>query len=295
MDHRLKILITGGSGFIGRNLAEHYAAYQVALPGRAELDLLDAGAVRDYLERERFDVVIHAATERSNRAVGLGSDLLERNCRMFFNLARNRQVFGRMLFLSSGAVYDRALVPPLATEDEFDARVPSEGYGLSKYVCAKSIRAEEEIYELRLFAVFGPHEDWRVRFISNACCRAVWGLPVTIRQNVFFDYLDVADLGRILERFLTGRFRFRQYNVTTGRPVDLKTLAEEVIDASGKPLQIVIRREGLGGEYSGANGRLLEELPGFQFRERKESIARLYEWYAARKAEIDPALLRFDE
>ena len=296
MDHRVKILITGGSGFIGRNLAQQYAAaYQVATPSRAELDLLDADAVRAYLERERFDAVIHAATERSNRAVGLGSDLLRRNCRMFFNLVRSRHAFGRMLFLSSGAVYDRALVPPLATEDEFDARVPSEDYGFSKYVCAQSIRPGEQIYELRLFAVFGPYEDWRVRFISNACCRAVWDLPVAIRQNVFFDYLDVADLGRILERFLTGSFSFRHYNVTTGRPVDLKTLAAEVVEASGKPLAIAIRREGLGGEYSGSNRRLLAELPGFEFRRRKESIARLYEWYAAHKAEIDPALLRFDE
>lgn len=292
----MKILITGGSGFIGRNLAQQYAAgYQVATPSRAELDLLDAAAVRAYLEHQHFDAVIHAATERSNRAVGLGSDLLRRNCRMFFNLARNRHAFGRMLFLSSGAVYDRALLPPRATEEDFDKHVPSEDYGFSKYVCAKSIRPEEEIYELRLFAVFGPHEDWRVRFISNACCRALWDLTVTIRQNVFFDYLDVADLGSILERFLSGSFRYRHYNVTTGQPVDLKTLAAEVVAASGKQLDIVIRRDGLANEYSGDNRRLLAEMPGFQFRSRRESIVRLYEWYASRKETIDREQLRFDE
>jgi GDP-L-fucose synthase len=77
--------------------------------------------------------------------------------------------------------------------------------------------------------------------------------------------------------------------------VDLKTLAAEVIKASGKPLEIVVRQEGLGSEYSGSNRRLMAEIPAFRFRERKESIARLYEWYAARKAAIDPGLLGFDE
>jgi GDP-L-fucose synthase len=292
----LKVLVTGASGFIGRNLAERFSAtHQVDAPARSELNLLDAAAVRDYLERHRFDAIVHAATERSNRALGGAPELLDRNCRMFFNLARNPLAFGRMLFLSSGAVYDRACVPPLVSEEAFDARVPADPYGFSKYVCAKSIRADGQVYELRLFGVFGPYEDWRVRFISNACCRAVWDLPVVMRRNVYFDYLDVEDLARLVELFLAGSFQYRQYNVCTGRPVDLKTLAAEVIEVSGKPLRIMVRQDGLGGEYSGANRRLMAEIPAFQFRERKESIVRLYEWYASRKAAIDPELLRFDE
>ncbi len=291
----MKLLVTGATGFIGRNLVEYFAAHhQVAAPARADLNLLDAPAVRAYLEHHRFEAVIHGATERSNRALA-AADLLNRNCRMFFNLARNSHAFGRMLFLSSGAVYDRACVPPQVTEEQFDERVPSDDYGFAKYVCAKSIRPDGEIYELRLFAVFGPHEDWRVRFISNACCRALWDLPVVIRQNVVFDFLDVADLARVLDRFLVGSFRHRHYNVTTGHPVDLKTLAAEVVAASGKPLEIVVRNPGLANEYTGSNWRLLAEIPGFEFRDRKDSIARLYRWYASRKDEIDPELLRFDE
>ena len=292
----MKVLVTGAGGFIGRNLVAHFSTrHRVAAPARNELDLLDTVTVRSYLERQRFDVVVHAAGARSNRAVGVAPDMLGRNCRMFFNLARNPHAFGRMLFLSSGAVYDRSCVPPLVTEEQFDERVPGEDYGLSKYVCAQSIRPDGKVYELRLFGVFGPYEDWRVRFISNACCRAVWDLPVVIRQNVFFDYLDVADLACVLERFFSGGFRYRHYNLTSGRRVDLKTLAAEVVEASGKQLEIVVRQEGLGSEYSAANQRLMAEIPEFRFRERKESIARLYAWYVERKAEIDPELLRFDE
>ena len=292
----MRILITGGSGFIGRNLAQQLGEkHSVAAPGRRELDLLDAGAVREFVGRGGFDVVIHAAGERSNRLLGCGPETLERNCRMFFNLARNAPAFGRMFFLSSGAVYDRAQPMHRISEDAYDAHVPAEPYGFSKYICAQAIDAMDKVYELRLFGVFGPHEDWRVRFISNACCRAAWDLPVVIRQNVFFDYLEVTDLGPILERLAAKTLRHRHYNVCTGRPVDLRTLAEKVVSVSGKALPIEIRNSGMGNEYSGDNQRLMSEIPGYRFREIDDSIARLYRWYGERKAEIDPSLLRFDE
>jgi GDP-L-fucose synthase len=292
----LKILITGGSSFIGRNLVEQYAGrFEVLAPGRAELDLLDPEAVRQYLEQHRFDAVIHAATERSNRALPATPELLSRNCRMFFNLARNEDLFGRMLFLSSGAVYDRAHCRPKMAEDYFDTFVPSDDYGFSKYVCAKAIGPTRRVYELRLFGVFGPHEDWRVRFISNACCRAVWDLPVVIRQDVLFDYMDVEDLGSILEAFWTKDLRHKHYNVSTGRCFALSALAEKVVRTSGKNLNIVTRRPDMGHEYSGDNARMLEEIPDLSFREMDESVARLYQWYEARKKIVDPGLLRFDE
>lgn len=291
----MRILITGGSGFIGRNLAAQYAGRrEIAAPARAELDLLDADAVCRYLGRNRFDAVIHAATERSNRAMNPRPDLLDRNCRMFFNLARNEQSFGRMFFLSSGAVYGRAHWQPKMPEEYFDAHVPADDYGFSKYICAKAIGRMDRIHELRLFGVFGPYEDWRVRFLSNACARAVWDLPIVIRQNVRFDYLDVEDLGWILESFLKSTPRHRSYNVASGRSWELKTLAEKVVEASGKPLEIVIRNSGMGTEYSADNSRLLAEIPDFHFREMNDSIARLYRWYDVRNAEVEQLALHYD-
>jgi GDP-L-fucose synthase len=72
-------------------------------------------------------------------------------------------------------------------------------------------------------------------------------------------------------------------------------LAEKVVRVSGKSLGIVTQRPGMGREYSGDNARMLDEIPGFQFREMDESITRLYRWYEARKEAMDPGLLRFDE
>jgi GDP-L-fucose synthase len=277
-------------------LAAQFAArHDVFAPSRAELDLLDDDAVSGYLERNRFDVVIHAATERSNRAIGSACGLLDRNCRMFFNLARNERWFGRMLFLSSGAVYSRAHWQRRMAEGYFDQHVPEDPYGFSKYVCAKAIGAMQRVYEMRLFGVFGPHEDWRVRFLSNACCRVLFRMPVLIRQNVFFDYLDVEDLGGILELFLTNAPQYRNYNVASGRACGLEDLAKVVVRAAGQRLDIRIRNSGMGTEYSADTSRLLAEIPGFSFRGIDDSIARLYRWYESRKQSIDPALLCFDE
>lgn len=70
----MKILITGGTRFIGRNLAEQLGEkHAVGVPCSSELGLRDAGAVREYLDRRRFDVVIQAAGERSNRLLGSGA------------------------------------------------------------------------------------------------------------------------------------------------------------------------------------------------------------------------------
>ena len=52
-------------------------------------------------------------------------------------------------------------------------KVARDAYGFSKYICAQHIERADRIVNLRLFAVFGAYEDYTVRFISNACCRAL--------------------------------------------------------------------------------------------------------------------------
>ena len=49
------VLITGGSGFIGRNLAEHLiGSFLVVAPSRGELDLLDVDAVDRFFRSTRI-------------------------------------------------------------------------------------------------------------------------------------------------------------------------------------------------------------------------------------------------
>ena len=291
-----KLLITGGSGFIGRNLSEQLAEkYEIHAPSSAELDLLDAVAVRRYLCEKRFDVVLHCATTRSNRWLGSPADLLERNCRMFFNLARNEAAFGKMIYFGSGAEYDSRCLPARVKESYFDTRVPADPYGFSKYICAKYAEQSDKILNLRLFAVFGKHEAWQVRFISNACARVVHGLPIVIRQNAFFDYLYVDDLAKITSWFAENQAKGRTYNVCRGQGYELTSLAAMVAEVSGINPAIVVKNEGTAQEYTGDNSKLLCELNGYGFRDIRDCVSELYSWYATNKHLVEPSQLGFDE
>src|SRR5271157_4648471 len=295
----MRILITGGSGFIGRNLADQLAsAYEVLAPSSAELDLLNEQAVREYLSAHSFDVIVHAAAARSNRRVAAPPDLLDRNCRMFFNLVRNQGRFGKMIHFGSGAEYDRMQLPARVREDYFDTRVPRDPYGFSKYICAKYIERSDRIVDLRLFGVFGAYEDYTVRFISNACCRALKGLPIVLRQNVMFDYLYIKDLVKITRWFIENDARHKAYNVCTGRPVALSELARVIArvsaQVSGRNPNVSVMTKGMGLEYSADNSRMLTEMGGYQFWDLEGSIRDLYAWYE-RNEDFDVESLRFDE
>jgi GDP-L-fucose synthase len=291
----LNILITGASGFIGRNLAEFLRPlYRVNTPTSGELNLLDDRAVRDYLCGGRFDVVVHTAVTRTTRRLQAPPDMVERNCRMFFNLARNEGLYGKLLHFGSGAEYDRRQMPPRVPESYFDTYIPAEAYGFAKYICAKYTERATNLYNLRLFGVFGKYEAWDVRFISNACCRTIHGLPIVMRQDVCFDYLHTDDLARITQWFIERQPRAKAYNVCTGRSCSLGDLAHMVAKVSGKNPEIVVREEGLGREYSGDNRLLLEEIGGYEFRDLSQCIRELYAWYESRKDKIDPEQLRFD-
>ena len=291
----MRILITGGSGFIGRNLAEQLApTYEVLAPSSTELDLLNDRQVRDYLSAHHFDVIVHAATTRSNRRLAAPPDMLDRNCRMFFNLVRNQGRFGKLIHFGSGAEYERFQLPARVKEDYFDTRVPKDPYGFSKYICAKYIERSDRIVNLRLFGVFGAYEDYTVRFISNACCRALKGLPIVLRQDIVFDYLYIKDLVKITRWFIENTPRHKAYNVSTGRPVALTELARIVAQVSGRNPDISLMTEGMGPEYSADNSRMLTEMGGYQFWDLKDSIKDLYTWYE-RLEEIDVESLSFDE
>ena len=292
----MRILITGGSGFIGRNLVQELAStHEVLAPSSVELNLLRAQDVRDYLNSHRVDVVVHAATTRSNRRVTAPTDLIDRNCRMFFNLARNQGRFGKMIHFGSGAQYgDRTQLPAQVGESYFDTRVPVDPYGFSKYICAKYIEHSDRILDLRLFAVFGPHEDYTVRFISNACCRALRGLPIVLRQNVVFDYLYVKDLARITRWFIGNDARYRAYNVCSGRPMALRELASIVAEVSGRNPAVSVAKTGMDSEYTADNSRLLTEIGAYQFSDLRSSVGELYEWYRANPDLVDSDVLEFD-
>jgi len=286
----MKILITGGNGFIAKNLFEQLNIEQTVLSlNRKDLDLLDSSKVFDYIKSNQFDVIIHTATYDAapKHSTKDPSKVLENNLKMFFNISRCKDDFGKMIYFGSGAEFGRENWIPKMKEDYFDQHVPVDQYGFSKYIMTKYAQLSSNMYNLRLFGVFGKYEDWRVRFISNACCRAVLNLPIRINQNVFFDHLYIDDLIKIVNWFINNKTQKNVYNVCTDNVNDFKTLAEKIIKISGKRLDINIKTEGLGREYSGDNSLLLKELKDFEFISIDESIEALYDWYESNKHIIE--------
>ena len=292
---RKTILLTGASGFIGRNLSECLAAkHELLSPSRSELDLADLGKVEQFLASAKPDIVLHAASEGVSRSQA-PSALFEKNLRMFMNIAKCSRHFGRMIHIGSGAEYDKSGPLVMVKEAEFDKTVPSDDYGRFKYECSKYIEAAEGITCLRLFGCYGKYEDYETRFISNAICRALFGLPIAItNRNVVFSYLYIEDFCAIAEHFIENEGKHKFYNVVPDETADLRSIAALVLRISGKDLPIVVKTPGMGNEYTGDNSRLKGELPSLRFTSLEEGIAQLYSWYEKNLFRIDREKLLAD-
>lgn len=295
-----KVLITGGGGFAARNLAEHLrkrGGYDVHAPGRTELDVLDAEAVKRYFEANRVDAVIHCASQGGTRKTGYDSgavDVVACNLRMFFNLVRALPDSARMLTLGSGAEYDKRFCPPKVGEPFFDSHVPADAYGYSKYVISKYVEKTGNIACLRIFGLYGPGEDYTYKFISNAIVKNLLKMPIVINQDVFFDYLHVEDMSEAVERFINCVPRYKHYNLSPSASISLSGIADIINRISPFKSEIRILNPGLNREYSGDNSRFMQEFPGFEFTPYKDGIARLFKYYEANLRELDLGKVRLD-
>ena len=287
-----KILVTGGNGFIARSLVKKLKnddRYHVCSFNRKSLDLLDARKVLKVIKEYEFDVVIHTATYDAAPRFSTKDpkQVLEQNTRMFFNIARCSRYFGKMLYFGSGAEFGREKWIPKLAEGYFDSFVPTDQYGFSKYVMSKHAEKSGNIYNLRIFGVFGEFDDWRYRFISNACCKAVFDLPIVIKQNSLFDFLYIDDLLKATEWFMENKPEKHVYNICSGVARQWKSIAEEIIDISGKNLYIELKNEKIKVEYSGDSSLFVNEA-NFCFSSFRQSLKNMYFWYLHCKKEIDP-------
>jgi GDP-L-fucose synthase len=236
-------------------------------------------------------VVIYALNIwEANKTKNLPS-VLDANLRCFFNVVRCRKYFKKMIFFGSGAEYDKQFPVVKIKESDFGENIPIDDYGLYKYICSEYIRNNKNIINLRLFGVFGKYEDYKIRFISQAICRNLFKLPIIINKNVYFDYLYVDDLVRIIEHFLTHKSDYNIFNVGFGEKIDLVTIAKLVNKISKKPVEIIIKNKGLQNEYTCDITRLRKEIGEFKFTEIEDAIKELYRWHRDNKSQIDMSLL----
>lgn len=298
----MRVLLTGGTGFIGRNIYEMLSGkYEILAPGHRELDLADEQSVRAWFLEHPVDAVIHSATKPGHRNASDLSSIAITNLHMFSNLLESARSTGvkRFLFLGSGSEYDMRNYRPKMSEKSLGSFIPSDETGFSKYVCTRMLEGMKGYANIRFFGIFGKYEDYSIRFISNAVCKAIFDLPITLRQDRNFDYTFIDDGVRAIDRFLSvpeSKLQYNDYNVTPDHAVGLRELAQLVREKSGKPdLPILVGSAGQGLEYSGDNSRFRELFPDFSFTPIRESISDLYEWYESHRDLIDIQNLQSDK
>ena len=278
-----RVLIAASTGFIGKNLYEYLETKQdieLYTLNSKDFDFTEEEKVRQFFEKNWFDVILMCANYGDGRNKNNDvNKVLEYNMRVVLNFEKCCRLFGKLLYFGSGAEFDKRYDISMVTEQDFGKSIPIDQYGMYKYIANKIIETSDNMYNLRLFGVYGKYEDWKKKFISNACCKAVKGIPITIRKNLYFDYLWINDLCRIVEHFIYYECKFHTYNVVTGIPISLVEIAEIVKGISGKNIPIYICEEGLGNEYTANNCRLLDEIKDFKYTSIEESIRELYKWY----------------
>lgn len=290
----VKLLVTGARGFIGAHAVRLLSRrHEVLAPGRAELDLLDVGATEAYLREHKPDAVLHTATWNATRTSDKDlSRVLESNLRMHVHLMDARRHFGRFLYYGSGAEFDRRHWRAGLREEDFGVHLPIDDYGLSKYLIECSRPRDGQSCNLRLFGVYGPGEDWRIRFLSQACCLALHDRPITIRQDRLFDYTWVEDVIEATELFLLMEMLPSTVNLTAGTPELLSQLAARVIQAAGKELPVVVVDPDAGQAYAAATSLFRSLRPEFRFTSLETGIQSLYRHYEKHRNEIQIGDLR---
>jgi GDP-L-fucose synthase len=142
---KIKVLLTGASGMVGRNILEHPAldSYEVLKPNSAELNLLEFDKVRQYIVAHKPDVVIHAA----GKVGGIQANLREPVSFLVDNLDMGRNTVlashaagvKRFINLGSSCMYpcdhEDAMTEDMVLTGQLEPT--NEGYALAKILTAR--------------------------------------------------------------------------------------------------------------------------------------------------------------
>ena len=145
----MKILITGGNGNIAKIIKNKLSyLYDITNLGRTELNILSYEDIKNYLETNEFDILIHTAIIGGRRTKDDPEDTVEKNVEMFDNLMKFSDKFKMIINFDSAAIYDRSTDILNRSENELKT-IPEDKYGKSKYLIYKNIRYVYSIYNDR--------------------------------------------------------------------------------------------------------------------------------------------------
>lgn len=259
----MKILVTGGAGFIGSHVADAYLAAGHAvtvvddlstgkrenLNPKARFVRADIGSasLRNVFRNGRFDVVNHHAAQIDVRR-SVADPLRDARINVLglvhlLELARGHRV-KKVIFSASGGTYYGECPRPA---EETAAPAPLSPYGVSKLASEYYLRAYRELHGLdftvlRYGNVYGPRQDphGEAGVVAIFCQRLLAGDPLWIFGDGTQkrDYVYVEDVARASVAALR-RGSGQAINIGTGRAVSVNELARTLAAVHGGPSRLV--------------------------------------------------------
>ncbi len=263
----MRVLITGGAGFIGSQLARRLVESGNAVvvvdnlstgkrenvPAGApflELDLARASFLAE-LPQGQFDAVCHLAAQSSGPvSAEMPYDDLQANAASTLLLSRwclERSV-PRFLYASSMAIYGNVEALPVA---ETAPCVPVSYYGVSKLTSEQLLRlAASEglcVTSFRMFSVYGPGQNLgnlKQGMVSIYLAYLLRGVevPVTGSLDRFRDFVYIDDVIDMWLRALAlPATPAPVYNIGSGKPTTVRALLTALLTALDLPSDYPIR------------------------------------------------------
>ena len=215
-----KILLTGGSGLVGRNIQEHSSAdkWEILTPSRKELDLTDLSSVSQWVKNHQPDIIIHAAGLVGGIKANIQDPVkfLDVNVSMGRNIimvARDCNVT-KLINLGSSCMYPKSIRSPLTEEKLMAGKLEptNEGYALAKLFTTKLcqyISTENSNMQFKTMIpcnIYGKHDNFNLETahllpaiiqkihtakVNNLNTVSVWGDGTVRREFLYAE--DLAD------------------------------------------------------------------------------------------------------
>ena len=232
---RMKILITGGNGYIAKSLSKALSnKYDVVSITRQDFDLTDREATDKWFQNKYFDVVIHTAIKGGSRLRTDNGDDFYQNLQMFYNLYYNKSCFGKFINFGSGAELGQ----------------PNTPYSLSKKVINELIKLEPEFYNFRIFAVFDENE-LDTRFIKGNIKRYINKEKIIIHQNKLMDFFYMKDLITLIVNYIETKYLPKVIECTYIKKYSLLDIANIINNLSDYKVIIKQLDSAMGSSYTG--------------------------------------------
>lgn len=282
----MKILLTGGSGFIGSNfIAANGSKFDIVAPSSQQTDLMRVEQVQALFKQHKFDAVVHAA-DKTDGVTGSADNLI-----MFKNLQYAAILNGVKKLIVIGDAADMDLSTPVehVKESGFGQTMPNDSYGLGRYLIHLLASKDKISTVLRFFTVFGAGADSGTNPIMSILARGVTGKKTVTVPDKLVSTIYIDDAVRVIAAFLTNDFAKGDYNVASPSPINLIEFAKKARSFAKKNgREITVEITGEQCELTADTEKLAAVLPNFRFTADNTAINKTLEKLNAKKSLCRP-------